>query len=294
MAEIHAKVVPDSPEAQFQSRKLMAQENMKGVRLVDFTQDANVSRAPDYYLYVYNISRRQFNIARPPCFPHVKLSACPEGQPYVKVMKVGNVVNEKWVDDNSQVRNNGIMAERFLTDLLNPTNLGINCWQEVTDDQMSWIDAGGTNDLTRRGLFWSRNEEPGRTCMVHGGVKQEILCPYCFQPTHDELELAKTRMQRHYRQLIAQADKYWRDNQRMEIGPEHHMAGDYFKVKAEWHTIAELPSICPNCGEAVHEGLKFHTTAAGVICVNPTQEGWRAAVNAGVKTKDQVPEDFKW
>ena len=69
-----------------------------------------------------------------------------------------------------------------------------------------------------------------------------------------------------------------------EIGPEHHMAGDYFHVRAPWHIVAELPSACPNCGDAVKEGLPFHINSIGIICVHARSgyleagdTGWREA-----------------
>lgn len=289
-----AVVVKDSPRAAEHARKLMQETNLETIRFVDFTQDINISRPPDYFLNVFNIAHKRFTINRPPCFPTIVFEACPEGRPYALVQRFPSVVNEKWLDENGVIRNNGIMGERFATDCLNPCNLGVNCWQDVTDEQLTWIDGGGTNDLTRRGLFWTKNERPGRTCMIHGGVKEETTCPFCNRPSLDELQLAKSRMEKHYRGLLQQADQFHREGQVREIGPEHHLAGDYFKVRAPWHIVAELPSTCPNCGEAIKEGIKFHTSSTGDLCVTPSVEGWKAVVNAGRRTKDQVPEDFRW
>lgn len=294
MSKVDAVIAKDSLGAQKESQKLMSQMNMQTVRFVDFTQDINVSRPPDYFIYVFNIAHKKFVVHRPPCFPNIIFEACPEGLPYALVQRFPSVVNEKWVDENGTVRNNGIMGERFVTDCLNPSNLGINCWQEVTDEQLTWIDGGGTNDLTRRGVFWTRNEKPGRACMVHGGVKEETVCPFCKKPTFDELLLAKSRMEKHYKGLLIEADTAHRENRPKDIGPEHHIAGDYFKIRAPWHIVAELPSVCPNCGESVKEGIKFHTSSTGDLCVTPSVEGWKAVVNAGRRTKKEVPEDFRW
>lgn len=264
---VDAKVNTDNPVLRADARRKEQELNMLGVRFVDFNGDPNVTREPDYYLYIFNIAPRSFMIRRPPNFPCLTLAACPEGQSYALVGRVPNVVNEKWIDDNGQTQNRGILGERFATDLLNPSNLGIDIWAEITDDQMNWID-GGTDDMTRRGLFWSRNE----------------------RPTEDELRRAKAKMERHYRALLTQADKLHREGKMAEIGPEHHYAADYFRVKSLWHTVAELPSECPNCGDEVKKGIAFHMTTIGTVCVLD----WKRAVQAGVKKKEDVPEDMRW
>ncbi len=242
------------------------QENMRYVQLIDFTADANLQRAPDYYVYIFNIAPRKFEVRRPPSWPLVTFAACPKGQPYALVGKIPSTVNERsTVNDREIVV--GYQGERFATDLLNPTNLGTDIWREITDDQISWVD-GGTDDLTRRGLFWSRNETP----------------------TADELAKATDRMERHYKALLAQGDEYFRTNRQREIGPEHLRAADHYHYKAQWHTIAEVPHTCPNCGEAVRPGIAYHMNAMNVICVLD----WKRAVESGVKAKEDVPHELRW
>lgn len=292
---IDAVIIKDSPEAAQKALSLMSQDNMRTVRLTDFSQDANVGRPPDYLLHVFNIAPRKFVIARPPCFPSITFLPCPEGQPWAEVGRFPNIVNEKWTDGvTGEIRNNGILGERFLTDLLNPSNLGTNIWQEVTDESLLWVDAGGTNDYSRRGLFWSRNATPARTCTIHGGCEDAAVCPVCQRPTFDEIQLARHRLETFYKGLLRQADEYQRTGNTREIGMEHHLAGDYFRIKSPWHVVAELPSECPNCGEPIKEGVSFHINAVGKVCVKPTQEAWKNAVRAGVKTKSEIPEEFRW
>jgi hypothetical protein len=252
-------------------RRQMAAEAIRTVRLIDFRGDANVDRPADYYLYIYNIAQKKFTVHRPPNFPSITFAGCPSGQPYALVGRVPNVVNEKWIDGVSgEVRVRGIQGERFATDLLNPSNTGIDIWGEVPDE-MSWID-GGTDDLTRRGLFWTRNSVP----------------------TPDELNRARAKMETHYKKLLQQADQLYSDPAtRREIAPEHHIAAEYFKVRAQWHIIAEVPAVCPNCGETTKPGVPFHVNSIGVVCVQPTAEAWKRAVQAGVKTKADVPDEFQ-
>lgn len=261
-------VVKDSKVASSVSKTMMQSENMQTVQLIDFTKDANVSRPPDYFVYIYNIAYRTFEIRRPPYFPIVRLSACPPTEPYVKVMSIPNIVNEKWVDSASgEIRNRGTQGERFAMDLINPANIGVDMWASVSAEA-SWID-GGTDDMSRRGLFFSRNDPP----------------------TQEELDKAKARLETHYRRMLAQADELSRDPKTFrEIGPEHHAAAEYFRVKASWHVIAELPSVCENCGETIKPGIPYHVNGVGVICIRD----WQATVKAGVKKREDVPEELRW
>ena len=278
-------VVSDSTVAP-QIRKAMEQgENFKMVSLIDYTADANVSRAPDYYLYVFNVAPRDFEVRRPPSFPFIKFGRCPKdlqeaatlninendlvivnGQIVArKVMTAPNIVNEKWIDSASgETRVRGIVGERFLMDAINPANLGVDMWKQGED---SWIDSG-SDDLSRRGIFFTRNNPP------------------------EAFEIAKTkeRMEKHYRKLLLEADELWNDEKtRRLVGPEHHSAAEYFHVRAKWHTVAELPTLCENCGEEVKAGAAFHLTAFGV-CVRD----WQRTVAAGVKSKSDVPEEKRW
>ena len=263
-----ATVEPNSAVAPHIRRTLEQDLNMKTVRLIDFRGDANVNRLPDYNIYVYNIAPRPFDLRRPPNFPLVRLSACPKGQPYAKVASVPNIVNEKWIDaDSGETRVRGINGERFAMDLVNPTNLGIDMWAEVSDE-MAWIDAG-TDDCSRRGLFWTTNDPP----------------------VPEELAKAKGRMENHYRRMLVQADELSRDPKtRKEIGAEHHLAAEYFHVRSEWHTVAELPEICENCGETIKPQAAYHVNSIGAICVRD----WKRSVESGVKKRDDVPEGHRW
>ncbi len=266
MAQIHATVEANTDNVQSVARRNMQKANIQGINFIDFTQDANLQRKADYYLYIFNIAPRKFQVCRPPSWPMINFAACPANKPYVTVGRVPSTINEvSLVVDRTVVT--GITGERFATDLLNPSNIGVNIWTEITDEQISWID-GGTDDLTRRGMFWSRDETPSET----------------------ELTMTKERMEKHYKALLVQADAYERENRQKEIGPEHRLAAEYFHYKARWHVVAEVPNFCSNCGDLVRPGLAYHATPFGTICVID----WKGAVMAGVKTRTDVPEEFRW
>lgn len=235
--------------------------------LVDFRQDPNLNRAPDYLLHIFSIAHKAFVVRRPPQFSMVTFAACPKKADYIRVAVIPNIVNYRWIDSASgETRTLGEAGERVATDFLNPANLGIDIWAGA-DEQSSWIDAG-SDDLTRRGLFWTRNETPA---------------PW-------ELERCRARMENHYKNLLAQADDLVQNGDRKALTPEHHLAAEYFKLKTAWHSIAEPQRNCPNCGEQIGDGLAFHRNSMGMLCVID----WKRTVNAGVKTREDVPENLRW
>ena len=291
MAKADAVIEKNSGIAPALARTMTQGENMKSVRLIDFRGDANADRPPDYFLYIYNISPRNFSIPRPPNFPLIRFAACPRDNSDAevlncpenelvrkngkiaarKVARIQNIVNEHWVDaDSGEVRYRGINGERFAMDLINPTNLGIDMWAEISDPERSWLDNGGSDDMSRRGLFWTLNDPP----------------------TETELARAKQRLETHYQSMLRHADELERDpSRRKEIGYEHHLAADYFSYDAPWHKIASVKEICENCGEMLPSpNVPFHRSSLGFVCVRD----WKKAVEAGAKTLDEVPESKRW
>lgn len=270
MPERHAVVVDNSQVAQVIAKSMTQTDNMRNLTFIDLRGDINASRAPDYFLYVYNIAQRTFEIRRPPQWGLIKLAACPKGEPYVKAMRISNVVQEKWVDpDSGEIRYRGMAGERFAMDLVNPVNIGIDMWAEIANEELTWIDSG-TDDLSVRGLFWSPSDPP------------------------KDWELGKTRgrLENFYRGKLSQARHYAQtDKTRDQIGPEHHLAAEYFRIRESWHTVAELPSFCPNCGEELpNPNVAYHKNSMGDRCVID----WKRTVEAGAISVDQVPEAKLW
>lgn len=251
------------------------EQNVKAVasRLpayVDFTKDIRLIEPPRYFIYVFNISRRECKVERPPSWPRIVFRACPPDREWLLVGKFPNVITESIeIPETGRRMTDGIAGERFVTDLLNPQNLGTDIWKDIADTNVTWVDANGGSDLTRRGLFWSYNEEPSA----------------------QELAMSKAKLLKHYHFLINQANDLARQNDLVSINQEHHAAAEYLKIPTTWHTVVEIPVGCPNCGDAVKPGVAFHLSQSiGQICVLD----WKRAVAAGVKTKEQVPEEHRW
>lgn len=263
-AGVTAHLVSGTDDLKYRGAKVSESLNVLGLHS-NVNEDPNLTRRPDYYLHVFNIAPREFEVRRPPSFPILRFKACPEGKAWERVGSYPNIINERYVNDNNEILNRGYMAERFLTDILNPQNPTNDIWMQPSDP---WVDNGGSNDLTRRGLFWSKNETP----------------------TDEELRKARARMEAHYRRLLVEGDESARKGKWDEIGPEHHLAAAYFKTKNAWHQVAEMPANCPICGETIPQGIAFHRNAIGSICVLD----WKKSVEAGVKTRAEVPEEHRW
>ena len=265
----NADIVTGSAVAAAVSRKMTDLENTKGLVFTDWRQDANLNRPVDYYLFIYNIERRAHQIGRPPQHGMIPIAACPRDKPWWKARSVPNIVQEPDVNDNGEIRSRGLAGERFATDLLNPCNTGVDIWAEITREDLTWIDSG-TEDLTVRGVFWTRNDPPADW----------------------ELAKCRERMEKFYRGKIEQARRYARTaDTRLMINNDHHYAADYFRIREEWHSVVELPALCPNCGEVLPLAtVAYHKNSMGDRCVID----WQRAVESGAIRESDVPESKRW
>lgn len=238
--------------------KRTTQENLA---TFNWHSDPHMVRKPDYFLYLFNIGPLNHDVARPPMIVRAKIPACPKGQKYVTAFKLGNIVNQVWADaDTGQPRTHSEYAERVLTDLINPYNLGVD--QDVEIDPNRVFSVG--NNLGEMGVFWSRNEVP----------------------TDEEMVKPRQRMEKFFRRMIAQGDALARAGKQEDITELMHIGADYFNYKAGWHTQVEVPATCPNCGEDIKRGVAYHKNSADVICVID----WDRSIAAGVKKASDRPK----
>ena len=261
---IDARVLDKSDGARAEDRRLMQEANMAGTMLTDFSQDANLQRAPDYMVYVYSIVNREFILRRPPSWPRIIFAPCPEDEDCKLVGAFPSPVHEvAWMEDRTFVTS--VKGEYFVADLLDPARMATQT-PEALKGELNW--AAATCDLTRRGLFMSLNKPP----------------------KIEEIQACRRKLEAHYRWLLGNGDELDRANRRREIGPEHHAAAEYFQYRANWHYSQAAPTPCLNCGEVVKPGLAYHMNAAGMVCVLD----WKRAVQAGVKKLDEVPANERW
>lgn len=232
--------------------------------LQNFAVDANFIRQPEYFIHMYNVGERSHRVSNG-LIKNALIPGVKPGERYVKCFSLPNIVNQAWQDpDTGQLRTYGEDGRRVMMDLINPANMGIDQDFELPPQE---VVSQGSN-LAVWGLFWSVNDPP----------------------TEEELRKATAKMEKNYRKLLAEADALDRAGKRSEILEIHYIAASYFHYKGSWNTIVEVPAECPVCGGPIKKGAAFHRLEDGGICVND----WKRTVAAGVRTKDQVPEEQRW
>lgn len=235
--------------------------------------DLSLNRAPDRYVNIFTISKRKFTIERPPLFPLVHVPACEPGEDYRLVFRVPHPFTQQVIEaENGRVR--GVLSDgwRAAIDLVNPNNITINPDWTVPENVASEIATGHGCDLSKQGLFPSWNDVP----------------------TKEELDKARAKRHAYYEGLRKQAVLLEKTKPSelatiIEGNNDFHLMADYFGIETAWHTAMGAKINCPNCGEKINEGVNFHKLGDSLCVLD-----WRAAVKAGVRKRDDVPEDARW
>lgn len=164
-------------------------------------------------------------------------------------------------------------AIRYVVDLINPNNLG----RTLNAGNAPGLASEGV-DLSQKGVFFSLANPPFETDVVE----------------------AYTRMTKYYSNLHEKAQTLEVSDKaglarELQSNPDYAYAATFFGKPVNWHRAPQRSIECVNCGEMKSAGRLFHPASGGLfLCVEPTVEGWKAAVNAGAKTYDQVPDEIKW
>lgn len=164
-------------------------------------------------------------------------------------------------------------AVRYVVDLINPDNLTRTLDFQIPQDRQLSI---GT-DLSRQGVFFSMTNPPQQ----------------------EDIRKAYDRMENYYNKLMETArtleltDKAALATQ-LAGNPDYSYAATYFNMETSWNKRQVRPVECANCGESKPAGRKFHQTSFGSLCIEQSVDGWKSAVNSGVKRLEDVPPDFSW
>ena len=235
------------------------------------SQNYAFGRKPEYWVYLYNISEQEHLVSRPPLIREMKITARKPNEDYALVGKFPQPLNiPKGNVDSGEVDFVIQDTRRFVMDIVNPDNIGIN-----QDSFVENSSSGGTNDLGAKGVFWSLNG-PGASA---NGFEEA--------PTKVEIEAARKRMEKRYRFLLNQAKAVEVSNPKAledTLSPEHHAAADYFGETYSWHNKQVRADYCGLCGERIRAGAAFHMTQDGGLCVND----WDRAIKAGRVTRAQA------
>lgn len=235
-------------------------------------QDYLMGRKPDFWVYLYNIGEQSHDVYRPPLLANLRIPACPHGKKYVQAARFPQpLLTPQGSVDSDEITIIPADSRRFCMDIINPDNTGLDQNAVISNP----TNVG--NDLGKKGVFWSLN-----------GPGASMNNPALFEePTEQEIEAAKKRMEAHYNKLLEKARAVETSNPKELneiLSPEHHIAADYFGVETSWHGKRSRPMDCPNCGDRIKAGVAFHKTEEGTLCIID----WKRAVASGVRTKQQA------
>lgn len=275
-AEIKRTNKPDSP----QSSSMATGENAKYHQQY---LDRNLLRKPDSYVYIFSVSKRDFASAHP--LIRVGVRACAPDQRYRLVVKLPDPY--QWPDIeqiNGRVVAANDDARRIAQDYCFPANTSLDQDIRVPDANIFGIG----NNLTKQGVFWVTEEDC--TFAVDDKKHENPI------PPEASIAKAEKRLNDYYAFLLEQARTLEISapaQLQYEITQDHHMAAEAAGVQTSWHRAFERMIECPTCGEKKAGKKLIHKSEFG-FCIDPSIEGWKLAVNSGLKTKDQVPEEFTW
>lgn len=244
------------------------------------------SHKPEYHVYIFNISARTFekvgrlNLTIPGVIDEDPSEVMVDGKKvagdtkyhYCTSFPNPILISREKIDENEigYIEQDGV---RFVVDMITPDNptrsLDFIVKAENTFSQ-------GTN-LAEKGVLFSLSNPP-----------QKI-----------DVEKAVKRLETYYQELVNRAnvldltDKAELQRQ-LTSNPDIAFAASYFGREFSWNKKQAKQIACDNCGETKPAGRKFHKTSFDTICVEPTVDGWKAAVLSGAKRYEDVPTELRW
>jgi hypothetical protein len=238
--------------------------------------DRNMLREPDRMIHVFSVSKRSFIVDRAPLWVKLHLRGCGPNDRCVPVAHIPDPLMQKVHNtENGRYRGEAHDGLRVAIDLLNPNNPTNDPDWDPSPEMAAVFGSSKGCDLFAQGLFLSLNEEPFEV----------------------EIVKAEERRNKRFRSLIAHADALEQINRKEleemlagEDGTDLRMALDFYGEVRAYHKPMIATRACPNCGEAIKSGVAFHLLPNNQYCIND----WPKAVNAGIKTKSDVPEHLRW
>lgn len=224
-------------------------------------------RKPDYFVYIYNVSSREYERCLPPMIPRLTLKACPADQEYVLCTKLAEPYEQADRDvDTGEVRMRFHNAQKVAQDIV--------CPDAATMDAAISPDSRSSGmDYRNKGVFWSLHNPP----------------------LAEEVAKANKRVETYFRGRLERnvALEYTNPKELAErICEDDHLAADYFGEEYSWHkqrvrkVTAPAKAECPYCGDPIKPGVAFHKAEDGELCILD----WSRAFAAGKVTKKQYED----
>jgi hypothetical protein len=235
-----------------------------------FNGDANLTHTPQFWVGIFNVSDREQRVERPWVHPQrlgqvIVIPACEPGERVSKPFVIPDIVQMREERMGSWMLSVRGADGRFLAqDAINPEDPRGNM------HSMRRIGAGvaansGTN-LYNYGVFW-----------ITAATVAELV------PTDEEIELAHSRLETTYNDLIAEADSLALMGAEgiKQIGNLHRRAAKYFDLDRDWNKRYTRKISCPNCEEPLAPSAAVCTKCPAVI-------NWTRAVALGLRTPEQA------
>jgi hypothetical protein len=244
----------------------------------DFNFNANeylLSREQDFWVYIFSISERSYEIYRPPIIKQMLLVGKAPKADYALCARFPHPLNVPDANvDSSEIGIKQMNTLRVCMDICNPDNLSLD--QNAVIAKATNIG----NNLSAKGVFWATERE----------------CTFAPEDTKHEKPVpsakliadAKKRMEAYYRVLVEKANTVHSSSPKDLsdlLTPEHLAAAEYleenFGMQFAWHQRMARLENCDLCGEKTKKGVAFHRMEDGGICVRD----WDRAVRAGARTR---------
>lgn len=230
-----------------------------------------IPRPTEYHVYIHSVSHRALKTEHALLGP-VEIPALGKDERCITVRFIPHPVAQKVEDVFNTGRDpyDYHDGRRVAQDIVNPKNPTLVQDFKVTDPYYLTHDLDDTCNFQKYGVFWSLNQKP----------------------TEEEIERAEKIRDNFYRRTIQEHDKLYaaKPGNAASFGPDVRMALDYFGEQREYHKKFVPVQMCDNCGSQIPLNAGFHFLPNGVACIRD----WKKAVDSGVKTKDDVPEDKRW
>jgi len=206
-------------------------------------------REPIRTLYIHSVAKQDFTVRNEPLFKKLVLRGCTNGERYVTCSSHPDPLPQSCTDhERGGTRIDDNDTWLCLIDLLKPGNYTLDPYAGSENPDF-YANRIGTN-LICEGVFPSENAIP----------------------TEAELRKAENARDRRYRWMTQEAMKLAavstkQLNEFLEQCPAVHIAMDALGLTAPWHQSNEVRTVCPNCGDPVRQGIAFHQSSAGMLCV---------------------------
>lgn len=251
--------------------------------------DPNMIRRPDYWVFLFTVADRDFDVSRPSL--NISKFKVPKSENSMAdkescrlVWKVPSPYPLPYADQTTgEIKLNTVLAERIAMDICNPNQKSTDMEGYIAPESI----IGYGDDLVSKGLFFVHEDK-----CLYAKEDTEHKNPI---PPKSEVAKAVARKERYYNDLLAKAQGLEYSDQRklndfIASEPDVHLACEYFDVETSWHKIRTQRKAkvdCKLCGTEMVAGVPYHPLAGSRlgVCVND----WDRAIAAGVVTAEDRP-----